>query len=85
MEKTFLTTNLDNDSNKILFITDGMNNFGNKTPNLHFVPVMFKTNCSNGHSIILKQFPHIVFTESHWIISNVDFKGCPKYIIKKQN
>ena len=44
---------------------------------LHFVPIMFKTNCSNFNSMFLKQIPHVSFTESDWIISNVNLKRSP--------
>ena len=46
---------------------------------LHFVSIVFESNRGHSDIMFLKQFAHVVFAESHGVISNVDFKGCPKH------
>ena len=40
--------------------------------------IVFKSNRGHSDIMFLKQFAHVVFAESHGVISNVDFKGGPK-------
>ena len=40
--------------------------------------IVFESNRGHSDIMFLKQFAHVVFAESHGVISNVDFKGCPK-------
>ena len=40
--------------------------------------IVFESNRGHSDIMFLKQFAHVVFAESHGVISNVDFKGGPK-------
>ena len=40
--------------------------------------IMLESNSRNNDVMLFKQFANVVFAEPHGVVSNVDFKGCPK-------